>query len=102
MHLILYDFHVSNSVLEHIPSESLSKILREGQRVIKPSGFLIHQIHLGDHRATGDSSLSSIDFLQYDELTWDKLAGNRFMYHNRFKIRRIPNGVSRGRIRDCC
>lgn len=80
------DFHVSNSVLEHIPSESLNKILREGQRVIKPSGFLIHQIHLGDHRATGDSSLSSIDFLQYDEPTWNKLAGNRFMYHNRLRL----------------
>ena len=80
------DFHVSNSVLEHIPSDILSQILQEGQRVVKPSGFLIHQIHLGDHRATGDDSLSSIDFLQYDEPTWNKLAGNRFMYHNRLRL----------------
>lgn len=80
------DFHVSNSVLEHIPSEVLSEILQEAQRIIKPSGFLIHQIHLGDHRATGDRSLTSIDFLQYNEPTWDKLAGNRFMYHNRLRL----------------
>ena len=85
------DFHVSNSVLEHIPAEILIKILQEGQRVIKPSGFLIHQIHLGDHRATGDNTITSIDFLKYDEISWNKLAGNRFMYHNRLRLQEYLN-----------
>lgn len=80
------DLHISKSVLEHIPRETLTNILKEGKRVLKPSGLFIHQIHLGDHMANFDKSISSINFLQYDEKTWNRLAGNRFMYHNRLRL----------------
>ena len=36
--------------------------------------------------ATFDKSISSINFLQYDEKTWNRLAGNSIMYHNRLRL----------------
>lgn len=101
------DLHISRSVLEHIPPETLKKIFQEGKRVLRPSGFLIHQIHLGDHMATFDKSISSINFLQYDDPTWSKLAGNGFMYHNRLRLQEyidifVDIGLDIIKIKDRC
>lgn len=79
------DVHISTNVLEHIPKASIIRILIEAKRVLKKNGLLIHRINPGDHFAHTDSSISSINFLQFNQNDWDKWAGNQFAYHNRLR-----------------
>ena len=80
------DAHVSFTVLEHIPPDTLIAILREGQRVLRPDGLLVHCIDFSDHSAHSDPSISFVNFLQYDDATWSRLAGNRYAFHNRLRV----------------
>ena len=79
------DFHTSYSVFEHIPPNILSKILEEGNRIVKDDGLFLHAIDYTDHFAHSDGSISAINFLQYSDDEWDKIAGNRYMYMNRLR-----------------
>jgi len=80
------DYHVSFTVLEHIPPDVLSQILREGNRVLRRDGLFIHCVDFSDHFSHSDSSVSSVNFLQFNEQEWSRLSGNRFMYHNRLRV----------------
>jgi SAM-dependent methyltransferase len=80
------DFHISFTVLEHIPSPALKGIFREGRRLLKPDGLFIHCIDFSDHFAHSDETVSAVNFLQFSESEWDHLAGNRYMFHNRLRV----------------
>lgn len=80
------DIHFSNTVLEHISRNDLLEILAEGKRILKPDGIFIHNIDLSDHFAHTDSSISKINFLKYNQATWNLLAGNKFAYCNRMRV----------------
>jgi len=80
------DYHVSFTVLEHIPPGVLQSILLEGKRVLKRDGLFIHTVDLSDHFAHSDGSISAINFLQFSEKEWMRYAGNRYMYHNRLRV----------------
>ena len=79
------DFHTSYTVLEHIPESIVTDILREGLRVIRPGGLFVHRIDYSDHFSHSDKSISSINFLQYSNEVWARIAGNRYMYMNRLR-----------------
>ena len=79
------DFYTSQVVLQHIPLEILKKIFAEGRRVVKNHGIFIHHIDYSDHFAHADNTISLINFLQFSEAQWNKLAGNRYMYMNRLR-----------------
>lgn len=79
------DFHVSYTVLEHIPPDVISRILEEARRILKPDGLLIHFIDPSDHFSHDDESITAINFLQFTDEEWDGWAGNQFMYHNRLR-----------------
>jgi hypothetical protein len=79
------DFHTSYTVFEHIQLEILKPILEEGNRIIKDGGFFVHMIDYADHFAYSDLTISPINFLQYSDDEWSKLAGNRYMYTNRLR-----------------
>jgi hypothetical protein len=87
------DYHTSNNVFEHISPEVLKAILVEGKRVLKQDGLMVHRIDFSDHFSHGDSSISSVNFLQYSEKQWLRYAGNRYMYHNRLRIDEIDEIV---------
>ena len=80
------DYHVSFTVLEHIPADVLKKIFQEGCRLLRPSGLFIHHIDFTDHFAHSDDTISSINFLRFSEREWACLAGNRYMFHNRLRL----------------
>lgn len=80
-----FDFHTSHAVFEHIPPEAIKGILTEARRLLKPRGVLLHIIDPSDHFSHDDASITAINFLQFSEREWDKLAGNKFMYHNRLR-----------------
>lgn len=68
------DFHTSYTVFEHIPSDVLERILKEGNRIIKNKGLFVHRIDYSDHFSHSDKSISSINFLQYSDNEWNKFA----------------------------
>jgi SAM-dependent methyltransferase len=80
-----FDYHISHAVFEHIPAETISLILKEARRLLRPEGLLIHTIDPSDHFAHDDASITAINFLQFSERDWERWAGNKFMYHNRLR-----------------
>lgn len=79
------DYHVSYAVLEHMPREIIEATLSEARRVLRPNGLLLHVIDPSDHFSHDDESITAINFLQFSEDEWRRLAGNHFMYHNRLR-----------------
>jgi SAM-dependent methyltransferase len=79
------DFHVSYAVLEHMPREIIEATLSEAHRVLRSDGLLLHVIDPSDHFSHDDDSITAINFLQFSDDEWRRLAGNRFMYHNRLR-----------------
>jgi SAM-dependent methyltransferase len=79
------DFHTSYTVLEHIPPEIIKAVLKEGKRILKQDGLFVHCIDYSDHFSHSDKSISSVNFLQFSDNSWDKIAGNRYMYMNRLR-----------------
>jgi SAM-dependent methyltransferase len=78
------DVMYSNSVLEHVPEEMISKIMAESRRILRPGGLSIHSANCGDHYAYFDSNISFINYLQYSEQNW-KLWNNSLLYQNRLR-----------------
>lgn len=78
------NIHISNNVFEHVPPAALKQILLEANRVLMPTGVAIHRFGPSDHFAE-DQSILPINFLQYRQEEWDRLADNQFAYHNRLR-----------------
>ncbi len=80
-----FDFHFSYAVFEHVPGSIIRNILKEAKRLLRPEGVLSHSIDLSDHFAYADDSITKINFLQFSDERWQRLAGNQYMYHNRLR-----------------
>ena len=79
------DLVYSNSVLEHVPPEVISGLMKESFRVLKPGGLAVHNVGCNDHYAFFDKSISFINYLQYDEREW-RLWNNSLQYQNRLRV----------------
>jgi SAM-dependent methyltransferase len=79
------DYHISTTVLEHIPGHDIERILKEAKRILKEDGVAIHFIDLSDHFQHQDKSITTINFLKYSEEEWANIAGNQFAYCNRMR-----------------
>jgi SAM-dependent methyltransferase len=79
------DFHTSYLVFEHIPPEIIKAIIKEGKRILKKDGLFVHRIDYSDHFSHSDKSISAINFLQFSDIEWNRIAGNRYMYMNRLR-----------------
>jgi len=78
------DIAFSNSVFEHVPPDSIQKILHESHRVLKPGGFSIHSANCGDHYAYFDPSITFINYLTYTSSEWS-FWDNELLYQNRLR-----------------
>ena len=79
------DIHFSNNVFEHVPRATLVRLLVEAGRVLTKTGVAYHIVNPADHFARYDRNINSVNFLRFSESQWEKLAGNRFAYHNRLR-----------------
>lgn len=79
-----FDLVYSNSVLEHVPRESIAQLMKESFRVLIPGGLAMHNVGCNDHYAFFDKSISFINFLQYEEREW-RLWNNSLQYQNRMR-----------------
>jgi SAM-dependent methyltransferase len=80
-----FDFHFSYAVFEHVPGPIIRDILKEAKRLLHSQGVLLHAIDLSDHFSYSDNSITKINFLQFSDERWQRLAGNQYMYHNRLR-----------------
>jgi SAM-dependent methyltransferase len=79
------DFMVSSNVLAHIPPEILRGIHREGFRVLRPGGLVVHRSNLDDHFSYVDDSITKANFLRFSEAQWRWYGGTGLGYHNRLR-----------------
>ncbi len=77
------DFHTSYTVLEHIPPGAIERIMKEGNRVVRPGGAFAHLIDYSDHFWHSHREIGPFHFLRYSDAHWKRIAGNRFMFMNR-------------------
>lgn len=73
----------SCSVLEHIYRESLPTSIKDFQRLLKPGGYSIQMIDLGDHLAYYDRSVCRKNYLRYSDKVWKLFFQNDVQYFNR-------------------
>ena len=79
------DAIVSHTVLEHIPPEILREIFEHSAHVLGPSRLVSHGTDHSDHRQHKDQTLSRLDFLRYNPLSWRMLCVNPQDYTNRLR-----------------
>lgn len=78
-----FDLAYSLSVLEHVRSDDLPAFTRSLYRLLKPGGFSVHLIDLGDHLAYYDTGVSYKNYLRYSDRQWKALFQNDVQYFNR-------------------
>ncbi len=78
------DFISTNSTLEHIPAESLARILPETRRLLFPDGIACHFVDLKDHFSYFDSSITKYEFLTHSDAFWS-VVNSSISYQNRLR-----------------
>ncbi|MCD4781117.1 MAG: methyltransferase domain-containing protein [Candidatus Omnitrophica bacterium] len=78
----IFSFHV----LEHVSSENVEHLVSNMYRLLKPGGFLIHQIGIDDHLAHYDTRVSPKNYIRYSDETWLKKYENVVQYFNRLQV----------------
>lgn len=78
------DLVFSNSVLEHVPSDTIPEMFREAHRILTDDGLMYHGINCGDHYAYFDPSITQLHYLRYSDAQWARW-NNRFLYQNRLR-----------------
>jgi SAM-dependent methyltransferase len=78
------DVVFSNSVLEHVPTDAILRIMRETRRILSKGGLAIHSANCGDHYAYFDRSITPVNYLTYSERQWSKW-NNSLLYQNRLR-----------------
>jgi SAM-dependent methyltransferase len=73
----------SCSVFEHIYREALPTLMKEIQRLLKPGGYSVQIIDLGDHLAYYDRSVCQKNYLRYSDKVWKIFFENDVQYFNR-------------------
>lgn len=79
-----FDACVSTDTLEHIPIIDLKNIFQVLQKILKPYGLISAVVDYSDHYSHSDSSISKLNFLQYDDVTFEKY-NHPSHYQNRLR-----------------
>jgi SAM-dependent methyltransferase len=78
------DVVFSNSVLEHVPTDAILRIMHETRRILRKGGLAIHSANCGDHYAYFDRGITAVNYLTYPERQWSKW-NNSLLYQNRLR-----------------
>jgi hypothetical protein len=78
------DVVFSNSVLEHVPAETIRQLMLESYRVLCSGGLAIHSVNCGDHYAYFDKNITQLNYLAYGDADW-RLWNNDLQYQNRLR-----------------
>ena len=78
------DLVYSNSVMEHVPKDSIRDLMSESRRILRPGGLALHNVACNDHYAHIDPGISFVNYLQYSDSQWRKW-NNSLQYQNRLR-----------------
>lgn len=78
------DVVFSNSVFEHVTPYTLTRIMSESIRILRPGGIVIHSVNCGDHYAYFDPRITAMNYLTYDEDRW-RFWNSSLLYQNRMR-----------------
>jgi SAM-dependent methyltransferase len=73
----------SYNVFEHIHRSILPEFIQDLHRLLKPGGYSIQSINLGDHLSYYDASVSPKNYLRYSDQVWRRFFENDVQYINR-------------------
>jgi len=79
------DMIYSNSCISYIPKRTLEKIFQESARILKPGGWIAHNLMPYDDYASSDPSITPLNFLRYDEEIWERIGNCGLHYQNRLR-----------------
>jgi SAM-dependent methyltransferase len=79
------DMIYSNSCISYIPKRTLEKIFQESARILKPDGWIAHNLMPYDDYASSDPSITPLNFLRYDEERWERIGNCSLHYQNRLR-----------------
>ncbi len=79
------DLVFSNLVLQCIPLTPLRGVIQESIRVLRPGGLAIHRIRMTDESAVRDPARNHLEYLKYDQRTWQRWFCHRLKYINRLR-----------------
>jgi SAM-dependent methyltransferase len=78
-----FDAIISYNVLEHVQRETLPTYVQDMARVLKPGGFSIQKIDVGDHLAYYFPGTGKKAYLRFSDRTWGRWYENQVQYFNR-------------------
>jgi SAM-dependent methyltransferase len=81
------DIVCSSNVLEHVEPQVLAAIHGESRRILRRGGGALHRFNPADHSSHADRSVTSVNFLAYDDDAWRWLGGGSLGYHNRLRCK---------------
>ena len=81
----MYDLSVSNLVMQCVPESLVVPVLKESVRLLKPSGWAVHRMHLTDEYARSDPQRHDLDFLKHDRETWNRWFNHSLKVQNRWR-----------------
>ena len=74
---------VSGNVLQHVHKGILPEYIRDVGRLLKPGGYSLHTIDMGDQLSYYSPQSPVKNYLRFSERTWKLLFENRVQYFNR-------------------
>ena len=82
-----YDLIYSSNVLEHVHRNIVPELLKDFERVLKPGGYSIYNIDIGDHLVylSRGRTLSRKHYLNYTDTTWRRFYDSPVQYFNRIQ-----------------
>lgn len=80
-----FDLIVSCDVLEHVERRIAPDVIADMYRVVKPGGYIIHQIDISDHFSYFDATMPRKNYYRFSEKTWQRYFENVVQYINRIQ-----------------
>jgi predicted SAM-dependent methyltransferase len=74
---------ISAGVLEHVREDGISELIQDFYRVLKPGGYSVHSINMGDHLFAYDTNVSRKEYLRFSDNIWKIFFQNDVQYINR-------------------
>lgn len=79
------DLVISSDVMEHIPADTLPRLIGDFARVLKPGGAVAQQIVEADHLRIYDRAVHGKNYLRYSDRQWRRWFDNGVQYINRLQ-----------------
>ena len=93
------DVIFSTDCLGYVPEPGLMTLAKESTRILRPGGFVAHDVTTYDDRTIQDRSIPFWGFLFYSEREWQRVGNSRLHYQNRWRPAQYARLVAQNGLR---